>query len=107
MGDDLSDMLTHVYESMEGSEVAEEYSERHGIKSAAVLTVYTDEMASLITRSASTASRPIRHGHGPLLAACTPPSPRTCPTCSVPPMSSWVELRGMWPCSARTQAWRK
>lgn len=44
----LDDMLNHVYGSMEGSELAEEYSERHGIKSASILTVYDDETAGLI-----------------------------------------------------------
>lgn len=41
-------LLDLVYESMGGSEMAEEYSRRHGINSAAVLTVYDDETASLI-----------------------------------------------------------
>ncbi len=38
-------MLDMVYETMEGSEVAEAYSRRHGITSAAILTVFNDEMA--------------------------------------------------------------
>lgn len=44
----LARRLTQVYEAMEGNELSEEYSERHGIKSAAVLTVYDDETAGLI-----------------------------------------------------------
>jgi hypothetical protein len=44
----LERMLTQVYESMEGSEMAMEYSDRHGVESAAVLTVYDDETAHLI-----------------------------------------------------------
>jgi predicted RNA methylase len=35
---------------MEGSESAMQYSERHGVKSAAVLTVYDDEIADAIAR---------------------------------------------------------
>jgi hypothetical protein len=45
---EIEPMLTQVYEAMEGSELAEEYSVRHGIDSAAVLTVYDDETAGLI-----------------------------------------------------------
>lgn len=45
---DLSDALTQVYDAMLGSEVAMEYSRRHGIQSQAVLTVYDDEIAGLI-----------------------------------------------------------
>ena len=41
-------MLDQVYEQMEGSEKSLAYSERHGIKSQAVLTVTDDETASLI-----------------------------------------------------------
>lgn len=37
-----------VYETMEGSEASERYSARHGVRSAAVLTVYDDETADLI-----------------------------------------------------------
>lgn len=43
----LGGVLRHVYEAMEGSEPAQAYSERHGIVSAAVLTVHDDEMAGL------------------------------------------------------------
>lgn len=46
--DNLTDMLSHVYENMEGSELSLEYSERHGIKAAAVLTVYNDEFAGMV-----------------------------------------------------------
>lgn len=41
-------MLDQLYNSLEGSEVAEEYSRRHGIRSAGILTVYDDETAGLI-----------------------------------------------------------
>lgn len=41
-------MLNEAYEAMEGSEISMEYSARHGIKSAAVLTVTDDETAALI-----------------------------------------------------------
>jgi len=39
-------MMEMVYEAMEGSDAAMEYSSRHGIESAAVLTVLDDDMAS-------------------------------------------------------------
>lgn len=45
---DLSETLDMVYESMEGSELSEAYCVRHGIDSAAILTVYDDERAALI-----------------------------------------------------------
>lgn len=45
---EISEMLGAVYNEMEGSEVSERYSERHGIASAAVLTVYDDEAADLV-----------------------------------------------------------
>ena len=38
----LSKTLEALYESLEGSEMAEEYSARHGIDSASVLTIYND-----------------------------------------------------------------
>lgn len=44
----LSDMLQHVYENMEGNELSRQYSSRHGINSAAVLTVYDDEIAASV-----------------------------------------------------------
>lgn len=46
----LSEMLDMVYESMDGSELAEAYSVRHGIDSAAILTIYDDERADLVAR---------------------------------------------------------
>lgn len=46
--DPLGAMLEFIYNEMEGSEMAEKYSARHGIKSAAVLTVTDDETAALI-----------------------------------------------------------
>ncbi len=45
---DVGAMLNDTYEAMEGSETAEAYSRRHGIASAAVLTVYNDETAATI-----------------------------------------------------------
>jgi hypothetical protein len=40
--------LGDIYNAMEGSEASQEYSERHGIQSAAVLTVVDDETAGLM-----------------------------------------------------------
>lgn len=48
MIDQLSTMLEHYYESMEGSEAVEAYHDRHGTESAGILTVYDDERAQLI-----------------------------------------------------------
>jgi len=47
----LKEMLEQVYTAYEGSEVLEQYSERHGIKSAGVLTVHDDETAALVALS--------------------------------------------------------
>lgn len=44
----LQKLFGDVYNRMEGSEASMEYSERHNINSAAVLTVIDDETASLI-----------------------------------------------------------
>lgn len=44
----LAKMFSEVYNAMEGSEASLEYSARHNINSAAVLTVIDDETASLI-----------------------------------------------------------
>lgn len=46
----MSATLDAVYESLEGSEALQDYSARHGVKSASVLTVYTDETAGLIAQ---------------------------------------------------------
>lgn len=46
---DLQRTLSDVYERMEGSEASLEFSERHNINSAAVLTVIDDETAGLLT----------------------------------------------------------
>lgn len=46
--DTLGDTLDAIYSLMDGSEVAEAYSDRHGIRSAAILTVTDDETADLI-----------------------------------------------------------
>lgn len=43
--------LNAVYEAMEGSEVSLDYSERHNINSAAILTIIDDETAGLIAES--------------------------------------------------------
>lgn len=47
----MQQMLGEVYERMEGSQASIEYSERHNINSAAVLTVIDDETASLIVET--------------------------------------------------------
>lgn len=41
-------MLEQIYNSMEGSESSMDYSERHNIQSAAILTVFDDEVAGSI-----------------------------------------------------------
>lgn len=46
--DGMKDIIGEVYETMEGSEVLMDYSDRHGINSAAVLTVTDDNHAMLI-----------------------------------------------------------
>lgn len=45
---EVREMLDQVYNAMEGSQAALAYSERHGINSAAVLTVLDDNHAMLI-----------------------------------------------------------
>lgn len=45
---DIQRELTAIYEMMEGSDASLEYSERHNINSAAVLTVIDDETASIL-----------------------------------------------------------
>lgn len=45
---ELSRTLDAIYEALEGSETTRDYSERHGIASAAILTVLDDETAGLI-----------------------------------------------------------
>lgn len=49
----MHEQLDSIYEEMEGSEAARNYSERHGINSAAVLTVLDDETAWLIAERLS------------------------------------------------------
>ncbi len=44
----IGEMLDDVYSAYEGSEKMADYSERHGVVSAAVLTVFDDDHASLI-----------------------------------------------------------
>jgi hypothetical protein len=44
-------LIEESYEAQEGSEAAQAYSRRHGIVSAAVLTVYDDETAEVVARS--------------------------------------------------------
>jgi hypothetical protein len=44
----LDDMLNHVYEAFDGSDLLQEYSARHGVESAGVLTVTDDAHASMI-----------------------------------------------------------
>jgi hypothetical protein len=48
MSASLPEMLDKVYVSMDGSQDAMRYSERHGVKSAAILTIYDDGMADAI-----------------------------------------------------------
>lgn len=50
---ELSRTLDAIYDAMEGSGPALDYSERHGIASAAVLTVLDDETAGLIAEHLS------------------------------------------------------
>lgn len=45
--------LGKIYEAMEGSEMSLDYSGRHNIRSAAILTVIDDETASILTDNAS------------------------------------------------------
>lgn len=48
MNERLPQMLDRVYAEMDGSEFQMDYSRRHGIKSAAILTVFDDDSASSI-----------------------------------------------------------
>lgn len=48
MTDTIHDLLGQVYNVMDGSEAAQEFSERHGIRSAACLTVHDDRTADAI-----------------------------------------------------------
>ncbi len=45
----LKGNLDSIYEFLGGSEMAEDYFERHGVESQSVLTVYNDETAHLIS----------------------------------------------------------
>lgn len=47
---ELGPLLDAVYESMDGSETLSAYYERHGVKSAGILTVYDDEKADALAR---------------------------------------------------------
>lgn len=49
MTDTMGAMIEHYYESMDGSEVLEDYHRRHGTESACILTVYDDEIATEIS----------------------------------------------------------
>ena len=53
----LKEMLERVYEAYEGSDVLMDYSGRHGIQSAGVLTVYDDESAALVALSIAPPNR--------------------------------------------------
>ncbi|KKK48896.1 hypothetical protein LCGC14_3140500, partial [marine sediment metagenome] len=44
----IGELLDDVYNAYEGSEMMADFSERHGIASAAVLTVFDEDGASLI-----------------------------------------------------------
>lgn len=48
LNDDLGQMLGQIYNEMEGSEASLDFSERHNINSAAVLTMTDDETAGLM-----------------------------------------------------------
>lgn len=50
MSASLPEMLDMVYSSMDGSKEAMHYSERHGVKSATILTIYDDEVADAIAQ---------------------------------------------------------
>lgn len=50
MSTSLENIIERAYEAFEGSEVVEQYRQRHGIHSAGILTVYSDETADLIAR---------------------------------------------------------
>lgn len=43
----MRDTLQRVYEAMEGSDASLAYSERHGIRSAAILTIHDDKTAQM------------------------------------------------------------
>lgn len=47
----LENTIESLYEALQGSEMAEEYSNRHGIESAAILTIYDDESAEIVAQS--------------------------------------------------------
>ncbi len=47
----IKEMLDNIYNAMEGSEALMEFTERHGIESAGVLTVLDDDHAALIAES--------------------------------------------------------
>jgi hypothetical protein len=46
----MNDLLDKIYEAMDGNPLVGQFSERHGIESAAVLTVYNDETAGLLAQ---------------------------------------------------------
>lgn len=48
MRQEIPEMLNRIYNDMEGSEASQAFSERHGVASAAVLTVLDDNHATLI-----------------------------------------------------------
>jgi hypothetical protein len=50
MSASLESIIERTYEAFEGNEMLEDYRERHGIRSAGILTVYSDETADLIAR---------------------------------------------------------
>lgn len=54
MSDDWRNLFGAVYEAMDGSQASLDYSERHGVASAAVLTVTSDEMADLVAEHLAT-----------------------------------------------------
>jgi hypothetical protein len=44
----MQEMIERIYNAREGSEVLEDYMDRHGVQSAGILTVYDDETAGLL-----------------------------------------------------------
>ncbi len=50
MASEIATWLTEIYERMESSQVMDEYSDRHGVESAGILTVQDDEMADALAR---------------------------------------------------------
>ena len=48
---EIKPTLEMLYETLEGSEMAEEYSRRHGVESASILTIYDGQTAEIVANS--------------------------------------------------------